>query len=357
MKFTHVVATLLLVSAASVGGYGYFASSKPVSSPTVVTQPSPVVAPPQQVVTPPAEVPKPKLAAEPAIVTEQSPAFINGEFNLDNIKLITPSTLAQKVSAILENTSDEELGTGVGQALLIGRIRKLDEDIYAPILFAIEKQYLDIVAQLSALKKKEEGLKTRREYESLIVEVEVLRRLSESRRKVAHEAFIQGNCRDMSATYKEVETKINSRLSAVSKQQSEKYDAQLKELGELEARRWGVYNNAKVKVKEILEMLKTDSNNIELKIQLADAEQAQLLAWEGPEGVQVIRNERNRVGQEKGAPGKLLMDARKAILDTLKPMVSDKTYIKTAEKVNAANDEVKKYFEQVLVKRNALPKE
>jgi hypothetical protein len=359
MKFKNVVATLLLVSAVGVGGYGYYITSGDKNPLPTATQPAP-----QKVETPVAVQPTPTVAPtitppqEPAKVSqEQAPAFINGDFNLDNISLITPATLVQKVKEILENTSDEELGTEVGQALLIGRVRQLDEAIYAPILVAIEKQYLDTVVQFNTLKKKEEGLKTRREYELLLAELSPLTTLSEKRRGIAHKAFRVGDVRDLGATSAEIEKQISSRMLVVSKQQSEKYDVRLKELGALEARRWGVYNNAKVKVKEILELLKADSNNTELKIQLADAEQAVLVAWEGPEGVQVVRNERNRVGEEKKAPERILWNARKSILDTLKPMVDDKTYLKCAEKVDSLNGEIKKKYEEIHKKIQSLPKE
>jgi len=359
MKFKNVVATLLLVSAVGVGGYGYYITSGDKNPLPTATQPVP-----QKVDTPVAVQPTPTATPtitppqEPAKVSEeQAPAFINGDFNLDNISLITPATLVQKVKEILDNTSDEELGTEVGQALLIGRVRQLDEAIYAPILVAVEKQYLDTVVQFNTLKKKEEGLKTRREYELLLAELSSLKTLSEKRRGISHSAFIEGNTRDLNSTIREIESQINSRMAAVDKRQSEKYDARLKELGALEARRWGVYNKAKVKVKEILELLKADSNNTELKIQLADAEQAVLVAWEGPDGVQVVRNERARVGEEKGVPGKVLWNARKSIMGALKPMSQDKTYIKTAEKVNSLNDEIKKKCEEIHKKIQSLPKE
>lgn len=359
MKLKHVVASLLLMSAVGVGGYGYYKTNydgvKPQAT-EAVKAPSvaPTVIPPA----PPAKVTEaPSITPPSAQTTPVSQVFVDGEFNLDNISLITPKAMAQKVSAILEGMNDAELGTEVGQAILIGKVQKLDEEINGPILMAVEKQYLQTATELARLKKKEEGIKARREYELLLAEVDAFKRVSQKRNDIAFKAFRQGEVRDLVATRAIIEKNISDRIKLVDTQQGEKFDARLKELGELEARRWGVYNNAKVKVKDTLELLKTNPDSIDLKIQLADAEQAVLIAWEGPEGVQVVRTERGRMGEEKRKPGVVLQNARKSIMDAFKPMVDNKTYLNTYEKFNKLNEEVKAFWLTVSKKRDTLPKE
>jgi hypothetical protein len=315
----------------------------------------------EQVITPPTVpvVPEVKQTPEPTKTTVTPLYHEDGQFNLDNVKLITGKTFAKMVMDIYYSIPEKELNTSIGRTAFVERIKILDKETYNPMYEAMYYLYVSDLRRYTELKIEYD----KTDWKTQLQLIPFRSKFSEFKTTVInknsrypHYAFVTDNARSIAVTYRELETIFNQKEFILNEQQKEKYDAQLKQLGELEATRWGVFNRAKLKVKEIKEALSLSPDDSNLKLQLAEAEQNQLLAWEGPDGVQVIREQRSKIGQEKNAPLGILRDTKKAILEGLGEFTDNKKYVEMI-KYKDLTEKIDKLEESITQKIKDLPKE